>query len=155
MVSSDRQRVVLGEVIAKAWQDAQYRSSLIANPAEVLSEAGVDVGEQTVTVLEDTAEVHHLVLPRDLSQDAKSQFAAALAATLPLPDGVTVCLHQNTVSKRFLVLPQPVDEDAGLDEGLLDMVVGGIGGNGGDGGTGGIVMGGNGGNGGAGLYWAP
>lgn len=70
-----------GKVIATAWSDDDYKARLIADPAAVLSEAGVDLEEGvSITVVEDTADVRHLVLPAapaegELSEDALEQVA--------------------------------------------------------------------------------
>ena len=54
----------LGKIIAKAWRDPAFKAELIANPAAALKAEGIDVpAGMTVTVLENTDELFHLVLP--------------------------------------------------------------------------------------------
>lgn len=148
MRNSDGERVILAEVIRTAWAAGPDRDALRRDPVTVLREAGLDVPQgQTVTVLEDTPSVRHLVIPADPTEEITQQVLSLLAQSIPLPDGVEVRLHQNTDTQRFLVLPLPLGEDASLNDEILGLVVGGNGGNGGAGGTGGLFTG-NAGNGG-------
>lgn len=147
MTDTDQQRILLGQVIAKAWGDPVFRQALIEDPRAVLRAADVEIPEeQAVTVVEDTRSHRHLVIPADVTDEVRPQVVALLTAALPLPAGTQVTLHQNSADERFLVLPAPLDEQDALPEDALGMVVGGMGGNGGDGG---IVVGGTGGNGGS------
>lgn len=63
---SNKQAVAnqMGEVILKAWTDEGFRQRLIADPATVLQENGVQLKPGVnVKVLEDTDQVNYLVLP--------------------------------------------------------------------------------------------
>ena len=52
------------KIVRRAWNDPEFKMRLIADPAAVLSEAGVPVPPGvTVNVVEDTATLMHLVLP--------------------------------------------------------------------------------------------
>lgn len=54
----------LGQVILKAWTDDDFKQRLLADPATVLQENGVQVQPGVgVKVLEDTDDVNYLVLP--------------------------------------------------------------------------------------------
>ena len=54
----------LGAVVAKALQDEAFKQELIADPAATLAAAGVALpAGVTLKVVEDTAQVRHLVLP--------------------------------------------------------------------------------------------
>lgn len=54
----------LGEVILKAWTDDDFKQRLLADPATVLQENGVQIPPGVgVKVLEDTNDVNYLVLP--------------------------------------------------------------------------------------------
>ncbi len=54
----------MGRVIAKAWSDAAYKQRLLSDPAGALGELGVDIPAGVgVTVVENTADTVHLVLP--------------------------------------------------------------------------------------------
>ena len=61
---------VLGEIIARAWRDPDFKSRLLADPRAALQEAGVAVpGGMTVTVVENTATHLHLILPQSPSDE--------------------------------------------------------------------------------------
>ena len=50
--------------IARAWTDGAYKARLVSDPHTALSEAGVEVpAGVTVKVVENTADIQHLVLP--------------------------------------------------------------------------------------------
>lgn len=53
-----------GMLVAKAWSDDVLKQRLVDNPAAVLEEHGIEVppGVQ-LSVVEDTEDVYHLVLP--------------------------------------------------------------------------------------------
>ena len=73
----------LGKIIAKAWRDPAFKAELIANPATALKAEGIDVpAGMTVTVLENTDELFHLVLPPvptdELSDEALDAVAGGL-----------------------------------------------------------------------------
>ncbi|ASG24077.1 NHLP leader peptide family RiPP precursor [Nitrospirillum viridazoti] len=74
----------IDDIIAKAWGDEAYRARLLADPAAVLRDEGVDLPVGAlVQVLQDTATVQTLVLPTrpwDLVEDALESAAGALSA---------------------------------------------------------------------------
>jgi hypothetical protein len=53
-----------GQVVAKAWTDAQFKKRLLADPAAALKQQGLEVprGLQ-VKVVENTDQVFHFTLP--------------------------------------------------------------------------------------------
>jgi|SRR5208282_1597007 len=52
------------QVVARAWSDAAFKKRLLAQPAAVLKEAGLESPEGSqVKVVENTDRVVHLVLP--------------------------------------------------------------------------------------------
>ena len=175
MSERENERVLTADVIVGAWRDDAYRERLLADPAGVLAEAGLQLPAGCrVTALENTGKVWHLAVPRleDLAAGERERFGAELAALLPLPAGVELHLHQTTGDERFLVLPLPPEAVAELSDDQLESVLGGgnggaagvtlfgTGGNGGNGGSAGLLggsggnaglLGGSGGNGGAGI----
>ena len=53
-----------GRLVSEAWSDEDLKQRLIADPANVLQEHGIEVPEGIeLKVMEDTDEVRHLVLP--------------------------------------------------------------------------------------------
>ncbi len=52
------------KAIARAWTDTAYKAKLLTDPHAALAEIGVKVPAGTnVKVLENTADIHHVVLP--------------------------------------------------------------------------------------------
>jgi len=53
-----------GQIVAKAWTDEAFKRRLLAEPAAVLAEHGMEVPPGVrCRVMEDTATVRHLTLP--------------------------------------------------------------------------------------------
>ncbi len=60
----EEQAKAYGRVVARAWSDAAFKQQLLANPAAILRENGVDVPEgMQIQVHEATATQAHFVLP--------------------------------------------------------------------------------------------
>ena len=58
------QQVAYYKVAARAWSDPAYKARLMADPAAVLKEAGVDLpAGMKLKAVENTENVHHFVLP--------------------------------------------------------------------------------------------
>ncbi len=72
---------MFSKVVAQAWSDPDYKARLIADPRAALEEAGVILDDDAdIQVVEDTAQVRHIVLPAppaegELSEDALEQVA--------------------------------------------------------------------------------
>jgi hypothetical protein len=68
-----------GKVVARAWSDELFKKRLLADPAVVLKEHGIEVpSEMAVKVMEDSTEVVHLILPSppaELSEEEMNQVA--------------------------------------------------------------------------------
>ena len=63
-MASERNQLIWGEIVARAWRDPDYKQRLIENPKEVLIEAGSSVPDELeVRVVENTSDVRYLVLP--------------------------------------------------------------------------------------------
>ncbi len=52
-----------GQLVARAWDDPAFKARLLADPAAVLEEYGLERAGKRFQVVEDTDEVVHLVLP--------------------------------------------------------------------------------------------
>jgi hypothetical protein len=54
-----------GQVVAKAWADEAFKQRLLAEPATVLREQGIELPDGLdVRVVENTDTIAHLVLPK-------------------------------------------------------------------------------------------
>ncbi|MBD2287755.1 NHLP leader peptide family natural product precursor [Microcystis wesenbergii FACHB-1317] len=63
-MTGERNKLIWGEIVARAWRDAAFKQQLLSNPKAVLTEAGMSVPEGTqLQVVEDTPTLRHLVLP--------------------------------------------------------------------------------------------
>ena len=75
------------KVVAQAWSDATYKDRLLRDPRAVLAEAGLEVPSSLeLTVVEDSADKRHLVLPAkpaegEISEEALGGVAGADACT--------------------------------------------------------------------------
>jgi Nitrile hydratase, alpha chain len=57
-------RATRSQIILKAWQDADYKSRLLADPKALLMAEGFQIPDATtVKILENDAEHLHLVIP--------------------------------------------------------------------------------------------
>ncbi len=63
-MASERNQLIWGEVVARAWRDEAYKEQLLANPKQVLSEAGASIPDDLeIQIVSNTENVRYLVLP--------------------------------------------------------------------------------------------
>jgi nitrile hydratase alpha subunit len=76
------------KVTARAWTDPAFKARLMANPAAVLKEAGVDVPSgMKVKAVENTSDTAHFILPAppadgELSEESLSKVAGGTVITV-------------------------------------------------------------------------
>jgi nitrile hydratase alpha subunit len=131
-------------VVARAWTDAAFKARLLANGTAACEEASVTMGGTKLVVVENTPEVHNLVVctlcscyPRmllGLPPDwYKSRAYRGRAVREPravlrefgteLADDVTVRVHDSTADMRYLVLPlRPPGTEGWSEERLAALV---------------------------------
>ena len=103
--------VLYGEVVAKCWEDEEYKKHFVEDPESVLVEAGIPVEEGvTYKVIEAPKLVEYIVLPDENVQPVIQMLAKRLLNKAEksdeiLPEGTEVRLIQNTEDTRYLVLP--------------------------------------------------
>jgi hypothetical protein len=69
-----------GKIFAKACRDPAFKAELMANPAAALKAEGIDVpAGMTVTVVENTDKLFHLVLPPVPSDELSDEALAVVA----------------------------------------------------------------------------
>ena len=92
---ADQQRDY-AKLVARAWSDEAFKAKLLNDPAAALKEAGIDVPTGvTVTVVENTDTVFHLILPPppegELDEEALDKIAAGndLGCGVPCPCACT------------------------------------------------------------------
>ena len=63
-MNTDETRNPWVQIVAKAWQDDEFKKRLLANPSAVLTECGLEVpGGVEIRIVEDTDQILHLTLP--------------------------------------------------------------------------------------------
>ena len=63
-MTGERNKLIWGEIVARAWRDQAFKQQLLSNPKAVLTEAGMSVAEGVeLQVVQDTPTLRHLVLP--------------------------------------------------------------------------------------------
>lgn len=133
-----------GEIAARAWVDAEFRQRLLENGAEAIKELGHDMSPLEFTVLENTGNVHNVIVctlcscyPRTLlgmspawykSKNYRSRIVREPRVVLQefgvnLSDDVEVRVHDSTAELRYMVLPQrPEGTDDWPEEKLAGLV---------------------------------
>lgn len=141
----DRTPALGARLVARAWVDPAFKERLLTDAPAAARELGIDVGATQLTVVENTPEVHNLIVctlcscyPRAVlglspawykSASYRSRAVREPRAVLAefgteIPDEVTVRVHDSTADLRYLVLPmRPADTDE-LDEEALSALVG-------------------------------
>ena len=124
-------------VVARAWTDPAFRSRLLADGSAACRELGIDMGSTRLVVVENTPEVHNVIVctlcscyPRvvlGLPPDwYKSRAYRSRAVREPrvvlgefgtvLPENVTLRVHDSTADMRYMVLPLRPPGTVGMSE---------------------------------------
>jgi nitrile hydratase subunit alpha len=131
-------------VVARAWTDPAYKARLLADGSAACEELGLDVPALRLVVVENTPEVHNVIVctlcscyPRMLlglppdwykSREYRSRVVREPRAVLAefgtrVPDGVAVRVHDSTADMRYLVLPlRPAGTEGWSEERLARLV---------------------------------
>ncbi len=131
-------------VVARAWTDPAYKARLLADPNAAIKELGIEPGVYKLVVLENTPQVHNLVvctlcscyprgvlgLPPDWykSRAYRSRAVHEPRAVLrefgtEIADNVAVHVHDSTADMRYLVLPERPAGTEGMSEAALAELV--------------------------------
>jgi nitrile hydratase len=124
-------------VIAKAWNDPAYKARLLADGNKGTAELGLDMGDTHLVVVENTPQVHNVVVctlcscyPRGLlglppswyksmayrSRIVREPRAVLKEFGLTLPADVTVRVLDSTANTRYIVIPLRPDGTRGWSE---------------------------------------
>lgn len=127
-------------IVARAWTDPAYKARLMSDSRAAVQELGIDPGLYKLVVVENTADLHNLVvctlcscyprailgLPPDWykSRAYRSRAVREPRKVLaefgtPIPDDVEVRVHDSTADMRYLVVPRRPDGTEGWDEARL------------------------------------
>ena len=131
-------------IVARAWLDPDYKSRLLDNGIEAIKELGFDLQPYEFTVMENTDDVHNVIVctlcscyPRALLGMSpawyKSSSYRARVVREPRPvlrefgvdlaDDVEVRVHDSTAELRYMVLPQRPAGTDGWSEAQLAALV--------------------------------
>jgi nitrile hydratase len=132
------------KMVARAWVDPAYRQRMLTDGNGAAEEVGLDRGLYKLVVVENTPEVHNVIvctlcscyprwllgLPPDWykSRNYRSRVVREPRAVLQefglnLPDNVTVRVHDSNADMRYLVLPMRPPSTEDLSEEQLAAIV--------------------------------
>jgi nitrile hydratase len=131
-------------LVARAWTDAGFKDRLIADSKAAAAEIGLDIGPVPILVMENTAEIHNLIVctlcscyPRFLlgipPDWYKSRSYRRRAISEPrkvlaefgtaIGDAVELRVHDSTADMRYMVLPLRPEGTQAMDEAALAQMV--------------------------------
>ncbi|MSP96118.1 MAG: nitrile hydratase subunit alpha [Betaproteobacteria bacterium] len=131
-------------VVAKAWVDPGFKARLLADGTQGCVELGIEVPALKLVVVENTPEVHNVVVctlcscyPRMLlgippewykSRNYRSRVVREPRAVLSefglqLKEETKIRVHDSTADMRYLVLPKRLEGTEGWSEGRLASIV--------------------------------
>lgn len=132
------------KAVARAWVDPDFKARLLATPNAALAELDIDLVMTRLCVVENTPEVHNLIVctlcscyPRTLlgrppvwykSRAYRSRAVRAPREILAdfglnLADDKVLRVHDSTADLRYMVLPERPAGTEGLDEAALAALV--------------------------------
>ncbi len=131
-------------MVARAWVDPAYKGRMLADGSAAAEELGLAVGPLRLIVVENTPEVHNVIVctlcscyPRMLlgippewyksrayrSRVVREPRAVLAEFGMDLPAGVKIRVHDSTADMRYLVLPmRPAGTDGWSEERLAGLV---------------------------------
>ncbi len=131
-------------VVARAWTDPQFKEWLLADASAAVKDFGVDMRLTELYVVENTAQVHNVIVctlcscyPKPLlgappdwykSRNYRARMVREPRAVLAefgttLPEGVEVRVHDSTATMRYMVLPMRPEGTADLARERLEALV--------------------------------
>lgn len=131
-------------IVARAWSDPEYKLRLLENGGEALRELGFDIAPYEFTVMENTVDVHNVIVctlcscyPRSLlgmspawykSKNYRARVIREPRKVLAefgveLDEETEVRVHDSTAELRYMVLPQrPAGTDDWTEKKLATLV---------------------------------
>jgi hypothetical protein len=129
MKTSDKNRAILAEVIARAWRQPEFRDELKSGPKKTLKAAGMDIApDMDVVVLENTPSTLYAVLPPLGDQNNyQSRLEKATKRISELPENLELRVVRDTPHKAHVIIPAvPAAVATGqLSDASLEQVAGG------------------------------
>jgi len=133
-----------GRIVARAWADPDFKRRLLEDGTEAVKNFGVDMGEATLAVIEDTPDSHNLIVctlcscyPRQVlglppdwykSRNYRSRAVVEPRAVLrefgtEIAENVVIRVLDSTADIRYMVLPLRPAGTEGWDEERLAGIV--------------------------------
>jgi len=133
-----------GRVIARAWEDPDFKKRLLEDGTAAVEEMGLTMGDAELVVVENTDSVHNMIVctlcscyPRTLlglppdwykSKSYRSRAVIEPRAVLTefgteIPADKTVRVHDSNADMRYLVLPQRPEGTDGWSVEQLSKIV--------------------------------
>ncbi len=130
--------------VARAWTDPAYKEQLLVDASATVKELGVDMKLTELYVVENTPQVHNVIVctlcscyPKPLlgappdwykSRTYRSRMVREPRSVLAefgtvLPDGVEVRVHDSTATMRYMVLPMRPEGTADFTRVQLEAMV--------------------------------
>lgn len=131
-------------MVARAWVDPEYKMRMLADGKKAAIELGIDVVEAEIMVIENTVNIHNLVVctlcscyPRSLlgeppawyvskayrSRAVREPRAVMQEFGLTFPKDVEVRVHDSNADLRYLILPMRPEGTQRLSENELANLV--------------------------------
>ncbi len=132
------------QIVVRAWTDAGFRDRLLADASEASREMGFDIGALRLIAVENTHDVHNVVVctlcscyPRNLlgippawyksrayrSRTVREPRRVLAEFGLDLPVTVRVRVHDSTADMRYIVIPARPPGTGNLDRAALAQLV--------------------------------
>ncbi|MDJ0958068.1 MAG: nitrile hydratase subunit alpha [Arenicellales bacterium] len=132
------------KVVARAWADPEFKTFLLADGVAAVKSIGLDPGYTILTALENTPEVHNVVVctlcscyPRALlgrppvwykSKEYRARVVREPRSVLRefgtiIADDVEVRVHDSTAELRYIVIPLQPEGSEDMDEEELSKLV--------------------------------
>lgn len=107
MKTSDKNRAILAEQIARSWKDSAFRGELKAAPKKTLLAAGMDIpADMDVVILENTSSTLYAVLPTIADQEKyRAMLDKAVQRIADLPENLELRVVRDTPHKSHIVIP--------------------------------------------------
>ncbi len=131
-------------VVARAWTDTAFRTALFDDASTATRDMGFDIGPMRLIALENTADVHNIVVctlcscyPRNLlglppdwyksrayrSRTVKEPRKVLAEFGVTLPETATIRVHDSTADMRYIVIPhRPAGTDSWTQDALSALV---------------------------------
>ncbi|MEM9583678.1 MAG: nitrile hydratase subunit alpha [Pseudomonadota bacterium] len=131
-------------VVARAWDEPDFKAALLEDGAKATREMGFDIGPMNLVAVENTDTVHNVIVctlcscyPRNLlglppdwyktreyrSRTVKEPRKVLAEFGVVLPDSVQCRVHDSTADMRYIVLPaRPEGTDGWAQDKLAELV---------------------------------